>query len=140
MWELAEDVARDTFDAVALHGEPHVLLGDHQAEPMAITAIRGRQEQEVPVAGFCLHVVEDAPVVLRIKQASRFAEAILDAHSASCPRRSGRKNLAAPGATAIEDLAAAAGSHAGPKAVGALALDHAGLECSLHDGIPPVWK
>lgn len=53
-------------------------------------------------------------------------------------RVSGREALAAFGAAAVEHGAAASGGHASTEAVGALALQDAGLEGSFHDGISSV--
>ena len=43
-------------------------------------------------------------------------------------------------ATAVDDGAATAGGHAGTEAVGACALDAAGLECTLHWSRPNAGK
>lgn len=44
----------------------------------------------------------------------------------------GAETLATFGSTAVDQLAAVLGSHAGAKAVGTLALEYAGLKCSFH--------
>jgi hypothetical protein len=51
-------------------------------------------------------------------------------------RLSGAQALTALGAAAGQDLTAAFGGHAGAETVGTLALEYAGLECSLHDICP----
>jgi len=50
-------------------------------------------------------------------------------------QRSGRKMLAALGATTVEDCTPVLCGHSGAKAVAALALQYAGLKRSFHDEI-----
>ena len=57
------------------------------------------------------------------------------AHERPCPA-SGCETLAAFGATAIDDLAAALGGHPRTETVSALTLQYAGLKSSFHDNNP----
>ena len=57
----------------------------------------------------------------------------------------GAQALAALGAAAVDQLAAVFCGHAGAKAMGALALEYAGLKSSFHDGVlyvqrQPIWR
>ena len=85
----------------------------------------------------CLILLEDGRVVWRGKQAALFSEicgwATHIGSTAHWERHlSGSETLAAFGATTAENLPTVLRCHAGAKAVSALALEYAGLECSFH--------
>ena len=85
--------------------------------------------------------IENGPILGRIQQAPAFAESrgcrfALSGYAHKGSPASGRQALAAFRTTAAEYQAAVLGGHAGAEAVGALALQDAGLKCSLHDSVP----
>lgn len=135
--QLAKNFAGNALYPVALDRKFYVALGNDETQTMSGSLVGCSQKKQMLVAGLCCHIVKDPPVITGGEKAAGFAEPVLSLHRGirrvSPPwTESGRKDLAAFGAAAIEDLAAVFGCHAGAEAVGALAFQNAGLECSLH--------
>ena len=85
--------------------------------------------------GFVLF--EDGRIVSRVEQAALLAEvrgrAGRPGSTAHRERHlSGGEALATLGTTTAQYLPAVLAGHAGPEAMGTLALEYAGLECSFH--------
>lgn len=122
---MPETVTGDAFDPVARNGGFGDLAGNGQPETGIAEGIGTSKHGEVAVAGSDW-LSEDASEGVPASQpgAARKARAI--------DHGSGRQPGAALGATRTQNPAAALGGHAGAKPMGALAVNDAGLESTLH--------
>jgi hypothetical protein len=81
-----------------------------------------------------VRAVLENPLVLGCIEQAAIAR-ITRRHKQPGKRGSGRQSCATLGATCLDDKTAILGTHTGTKSVVALALQVAGLECSLHGAI-----
>ena len=130
-------LANQPFQAVPVDGAFRVLLGDGQTQARAIggalVGSRSSQQREGMV-GDPPGLLEDAAKLAGFGQ-SRGARKGLRPRS---EQGLGGEALAALGAAGSQNLAATEGAHAGTEAVGAFALQNAGLKSTLHGFSPKV--
>ena len=121
-----------TLDAVAFVGATNIFAGDDEANAGMAKIIGTRQQGELRRASPG-RLVKDLLELLGSKEPE-----LPTKFQRWQPGQGGRLNLnasqlgAAFGTATGQNLAAILGGHAGTEAVGALALQHAGLKCAFH--------
>jgi len=128
---MAEALAGDPLDAVADHCATGGPFRNCQPKARVFGTVGRGKHGEATVAG-TLRPLED-PLELRLaRQPCAPWKAPATGRGI---QRSGGQSSASLGAASLDHQAPALGLHACAKAVGALALDDAGLKSSLHDCI-----
>jgi hypothetical protein len=116
-----------------------MLLRNSQPQTMPGMVTVACEQQHLFLPGFVLSPLKNLAVVGGAEQALRVSETL--GHGVR-PRgsrvldeivESGSEALATFGTTACDNSPSAFGGHARTKAMGALTLEYAGLECSFHD-------
>ena len=133
----AESVPHHPLDPVAPHRSPYVLLADHQSQTGMANGVAPRQYQELGLTYLEIGTIENPLELGGVQQPLGFVKA--GHQQGSCPLQqgtvsgqSGDQAMTALGATTLEDQTALGSGHAGPKTMGTLALEYAGLEGSFH--------
>ncbi len=125
---LAKALPDQALDAIAAGGPAQVLLGNGQSQAGPGLPRGAVEDGEITVTGAC-RLLEDPPVIGTRQQAGTARKALRADGAVS----SGRQASASLGPAGIDHLAATLGGHACAEAVGAGALQVAGLECAFHD-------
>ena len=135
--QFAKALSREAFDEITFHGGWNVLLGDRQSQSVLRKVVSASEYQQLFLPAFLLRRLEYRSIICCAQQSLRGSKALCHGETPRCPRASagsvsGCQALAALCTAAGDDCAAALGGHAGAEAVGTLALEYAGLKCSLH--------
>lgn len=126
----AEALPHHALDPIALDRVTDVFLGHRGAETGVMPVVGCREHSDVPITRLDLAASEYAPVTLGFQQAYR--SRVTRARATQGNSGSGRQSCTPLRAPRFDDLPAVLGTHARAKPMGALALQIAGLECSLH--------
>ena len=124
-----EAVTNHPLESVAVNRPSHLLFCDHQTESGVVAAVGANQQQET---GFAYLESGTVKYGLEFRRPQQAAGPRKTAGRVQSPESDGQA-LAALGTTTGQNLAAVLGGHAGTEAVDAGALEHAGLESTLHD-------
>jgi hypothetical protein len=125
--------ADQPFDPVAFHGVAGGFDRDNHAQAGVIQAVGSCQYCDQAVTGLMLALFEN-PLILGCAEQAVVA-GITRRHDLLDKPCSGRQAGAPFGPTRLDHETAALGAHPGTKTVDALALQVAGLKCSLHGAI-----
>lgn len=132
MLAKAQMLTSKALDAIAFMGTANIFARDDEANAGMSEIIGARQQSELRRASPG-RLVKDLLELLGSKEPE-----LPTKFQRWQPGQGGRLNLnasqlgAAFGTATGQNLAAILGGHAGTEAVGALALQHAGLKCAFH--------